>query len=51
MKLIKALLNQSLIKESYDITLITLIKFQNDLDDREISSFLYVLENKLKNEF
>jgi hypothetical protein len=51
LKLIKALLRGSIIKESYDITLVTLIKFSRELDDYEISPFLYLLGNKLKYEY
>ena len=51
MKLIKAVLRGSLLNESYDITLVTIIKFQKELNDVEIIPFLYILETKLESEY
>ena len=51
LKLIKAVLRGSLLNESYDITLVTIIKFQKELNDIEIIPFLYILETKLKSEY
>ena len=51
LKLIKAVLRGSLLNESYDITLVTIIKFQKELNDVEIIPFLYILETKLESEY
>jgi len=47
-KIIKALLQESMKSEDYDITMLATKRFIIELDDNDFNNFIYFLENKLK---
>ena len=47
-KIIKAILQESIKSEAYDITMLTLNRFILELDDSDVINFIYFVENQLK---